>query len=79
MATRPTAEEAARRILSIFKEKGSRPGDVLFTSHFLTAFATGQWRASDFKPGAEYAVAQGWIEVVVRDKFKLTDAGFSEI
>ena len=79
MATLPTPEETAREILKIFVGHFKcRAGDVLRVNNFLAVWHTRGLASEDFKPGMEYAVTQGWIEVQAGgESFKLTDAGFA--
>jgi hypothetical protein len=79
MATLPTPEETAREILAIFVGHfNSRPDHVLRVNNFLAVWHGRGLAAEDFKPGMEYAAAQGWVEVQPSgDSFKLTSAGFS--
>ncbi|SER61312.1 hypothetical protein SAMN04487958_1024 [Vreelandella subterranea] len=80
MATLPTPEETAREILEIFVGHfNSRPGHVLRINNFTAVWHSRGLASEDFKPGMEYAVAQGWVDVQSDgDAFKLTDAGFAE-
>lgn len=79
MATELTPEDAARRILQVFADAGSRAGDAKRGNNFQSAFAAAPWRGSDFAPGREYALAQGWIELGNAGALKLTEAGFREM
>jgi hypothetical protein len=76
----PSPEETAREILKIFVEHfNGRPGRVLRLPNFLAVWHPRGLHHDDFKPGMEYAVSQGWIEVQTSgDSFKLTAAGFHE-
>jgi hypothetical protein len=80
MPTLPTPEDTAREILAIFVGHfHCRAGDVLRTSNFLAVWHPRGLVTEDFKPGMEYAAAQGWVEVLAGgDSFKLTPAGFAE-
>lgn len=78
MATVPSSEEAAQYILDIFVRLGCRAGYVLSTRNFLAAFVKLPWHTSDFAPGISYAAEQGWVEVLNKDSFKLTELGFSK-
>jgi hypothetical protein len=79
MAALPSAEDAARHILSCFAEKSSRPGDALRGNNFLLAFSRDPWRGSDYGAGANYALEQGWVEHGSAGALKLTEVGFSEM
>ena len=79
MATLPTPEESARRILSIFALNtlnNSRPDDVLMAEQANFAFRQAGGSAAEFH---EYAVQNGWLEISNNDTIKLTNAGFAEI
>jgi hypothetical protein len=76
MATIPTPEETALKILDIFKHFNCRPGNVLDRLNFTRKIA-----AADFAPGMEFAAQQGWVEVLSGGSsfsFKLTAAGFAK-
>jgi hypothetical protein len=75
MAIIPTPEKTALAILDIFVNHfGCRPGNVLERRIFNTL------AAEDFAPGMEFAVQQGWTEVLRGgSSFKLTAAGFAKV
>jgi hypothetical protein len=74
MATIPTPEETALKILDIFKHFNCRPGNVLHRLNFFSRI-----EAEDFAPGVEFAAQQGWIEILKKGaSFKLTAAGFAK-
>jgi hypothetical protein len=79
MATVPTAEQSARRLLSIFKTNNIRAGEVLMLGMVNTIFMQDfSYRGKDFEAGEKYAQEQGWLEFengVVR----LTQKGFDEL
>jgi hypothetical protein len=79
MATLPTPEEAARRILSIFALNNSRPDDVLMAEQANFAFRQAGGSAAEFQAGLEYAVQNGWLEIGENNTIKLTNAGFAEM
>ena len=79
MATLPTPEEAARRILSIFALNNSRPDDVLMAEQANFAFRQAGGSTAEFQVGLEYAVQNGWLEISKTNNIKLTNAGFAEI
>jgi hypothetical protein len=79
MAELPTPEKSARYILAIYKEKDIRPGQGLMQQNFNIPFAQPGWRGSDWKPGMDYAIEQGWIERGQNNFYLLTDAGYKEI
>ncbi|MDP1630197.1 MAG: hypothetical protein Q8L66_02110 [Caulobacter sp.] len=78
MAELPTAEDAARRILAVFRKVQARENHVLRLNNFLD-FPTEGFTGSDFEPGIEYAVESGWLEISSSSSFRLTAAGFSEL
>jgi hypothetical protein len=79
MANLPTPEDTAREILAIFAENNSRPGTVLRTNNFNAVWHTRGLASQDFKPGMEYAVSQGWVEVLPGGaSYRLTESGFAE-
>ena len=74
MATNPTPEETALKILDIFKHFNCRPGNVLYRRIFFRRMT-----AEDLKSGMEFAAQQGWIEILRKgSSFKLTAAGFAK-
>jgi hypothetical protein len=74
MATIPTPEETALKILDIFKHFNCRPGNVLYRRIFFRRMT-----AADFAPGMEFAAQQGWIEILRKgSSFKLTAAGYAK-
>jgi membrane protease subunit (stomatin/prohibitin family) len=77
MTTAPWAEESARAILAIFKDKSVRAGGILTTSQVCTKFLTNGGRVLNYLAGVKYAIDHGWIEQLSTD-FKLADAGFAE-
>jgi len=79
MATLPTPEASARRILSIFALNNSRPHDVLMAQPADFAFRQAGGSAAEFQVGLEYAVQNGWLEISETNNIKLTNAGFAEI
>jgi hypothetical protein len=63
MATKPTPEQAAIRILWLMVQKyGLRENGMAHQGQFLAAFPQGAFHSEDFKPGAEYAISKGWVE-----------------
>jgi hypothetical protein len=79
MADLRSPEDAAIFILSIFVHvMHRRPGDVLQQRSFIGPFSRDGWCMSDFKPGMEFAIDQGWVQIVPRVSFLLTKAGFEK-
>jgi len=77
MATIPSPEKNARKILAIFINRNLRSGECLRLNIFDAIWNKKGLRADDFKTGMEYAVAQGWIEVRENHMYCLTEKGFS--
>jgi len=70
MAPNPTPEETALKILDILNRFGWNGLDKRSFNIIP---------AKDFAPGLEFAVQQGWIEVLRGgSSFKLTAAGFAK-
>ncbi|WP_044422788.1 hypothetical protein [Pseudomonas syringae group genomosp. 3] len=80
MASLPSPEQTAREILDIFVGHfKSRPEDVLRVNNFTAVWHPRGLEAADFKPGMDFAAAQGWMEVLRQgEAFKLTALGFAE-
>lgn len=80
MATLPTPEETAREILAIFVHHfNCRAEQSLRINNFNAVWHKRGLSHADFKPGMDYAVTKGWVEVLpAGDTFKLTSAGFAE-
>lgn len=79
MATLPTDEDCARRVLRIYTEHFMlRAGEVLRTNNFMAYSAGHDFRTEDLTRGMAYAHQQGWIESLPNDAYRLTDAGFAE-
>ena len=80
MATKPTAAQAARRILWLMVHKFRlRENGVAHDSNFLVTFPGDGFKAEDFLPGMEFAVSQHWVERMPTGPapgLRLTAAGF---
>ena len=79
MATQPTPEEAARKILEKFEWHGTPPGGILsYSSINGIVDADARWRMQDIENGLEYGQEQGWFR---REEYwvRLTQAGYDEI
>jgi hypothetical protein len=72
-----SSDDSARRILKMFADLKARPGHVLKDGHVFLGFAGSGFDLTDFKPGLEYAVEQGWVEVAEPSGYRLTTEGFS--
>ena len=79
MATLPTPEENARKVLNIYKHFGSRPGGGLLTQNFLAAAVDQGLRTEDLLDGLRYGDDKGWFENDPNGFVLLTEAGFAEI
>ena len=79
MATLPTPEENARRVLNIYKHFGTRPGEGLLTQNFLTVAANQGLSINDLLDGLRYGDEKGWVENGPNGFVLLTEAGFAEI
>jgi hypothetical protein len=79
MATLPTPEESARRVLDIYKHFGTRPGEGLSTQNFLTVAANQGLCTDDLLDGMRYGDENDWFEDGPNGSVLLTEAGFAEI
>lgn len=78
MATRPTPEESARKILWIYVNHFKLDvGGVLAKNNLMVCQEYGL-SVDDQNGGMTYAIQQGWIEPVQNGGYRLTDAGFAE-
>lgn len=73
MSYAPTDEEAGRQILGIFVRHKVQPGGMLRRIHFFDV------RDSDFQRGINRAVANKWIVIHHRDRYRyiLTEDGYA--
>jgi hypothetical protein len=61
--SKPTPEESARKILSIFAEKNIRVGEILMAGQVNRAFLNDRnLRGEDYSEGVQYAQQNGWLE-----------------
>ena len=79
MATLPTPEENARRVLNIYKHFGTRPGEGLSTQNFLAVAVDQGLCNNDLLDGLRYGDEKGWFEDGPNGSVRLTEAGFAEI
>lgn len=78
MATLPSPAETAQEILSIFvTHLNCKPNDVLQFKYFFSVWRTRQFRDDDYKPGIDFAVNKGWIDMLGEGEFRLTASGFA--
>ncbi|HIE4123809.1 MULTISPECIES: hypothetical protein [Stenotrophomonas maltophilia group] len=79
MATVPSPEQSARKILKLFVEHfEARAGKVLRLSNFNSVIYDYDIKASDFNDGLQYALEKEWIEHSQGQSYILTQAGFDE-
>ena len=80
MAALATPEKCAREILAIFVwHFGLLAGEVLRRKNFLTLWPQRGYRPRDFNAGLQYAVENGWLELIPGDNsFRLTRSGFTD-
>jgi hypothetical protein len=82
MATKPTAEEAAMRILWLMMHKFERrENGAVHLGQFGATFAGGRFQAADFEAGATHALSLRWIEDAMRGglpAYRLTRLGFEQ-
>jgi hypothetical protein len=73
MIARPSDEEVGRQILKIFALHKIPIGGILLRTHFFDV------RDGDFQRGINAAVANNWIAIDVRNRYRyqLTPAGYS--
>ena len=65
MATIPTPEDCAHEILSVFVTTfNRRPGEYLPINSFYKEMDKRRLRMDDFRSGLNYAVTQGWLEIL---------------
>ena len=79
MATLPTSEENARKMLEIFKHFGTRSGERIMSRNILAVAVNRNWRMEDIRDGLEWGLTNGWFEEENNDSIKLTDVGFAEM
>ena len=79
MATLPTPEENARKVLKIYEYFGARPGEDLSTQNFLVVAENQGLSTADLLDGLRYGDKQGWFEDGPNGSVRLTEAGFAEI
>ena len=79
MASLPTPEEIARRILGLFRHERIRPGEDLLLRKFFDAAAQNAWPTSRVTAGVEFGLAQGWFYAGPSNALRLTTAGFAEM
>jgi hypothetical protein len=71
------ANEAARRILALYRQLKARPGHLLKEGYFFTHFAIGDLTLVNFRAGCDLAIQQSWIKETDPGVFMLTPIGFT--
>ena len=81
MATLPTPEENARKVLDIFRHSGTRPGEMLPLPSLTSVAEKRGWRSGDIDDGLQYGLKHGWFKEKEQSGFMifLTEVGFKEI
>ena len=79
MATLPTPEENARKVLKIYEHFGTRPDEGLSTQNFLAVAVNQGLSNADLLDGLRYGGEQGWFGDGPNGSVRLTEAGFAEI
>jgi len=79
MCALPSDEDAAVRILELFRQRKARPSHILKHGEAFTTYAKGPVQLTHFKAGCDYAVEQGWIRETEPGSgdYMLTKAGWS--
>lgn len=75
MATLPTAHDAAKHILSVFRAANAGPLDELTSLQVVQPFWRAPWRHANFGQGIELATRHGWIVETLNGGYRVTDAG----
>ncbi len=80
MATRPTPEESARKVLYVFVSFKVRAGEYLPDQSLRSGWEKLGLHFDDLAPGIDYSLQQGWIENKPEHPHSLwlTTLGFSE-
>ena len=79
MATLPTREDNARKVLRIFKHFGTRPGEGIGSNNILAMAAKWHWRIADMQDGLQYGLDNGWFKNGQNGYTLLTETGYAEI
>lgn len=83
MATLPTPEENARKVLDIFRHSGTRPGEILLSPSLISVAVERGWRPGDIDDGLQYGLKHSWFEFEEKEQrpfmIFLTEDGFKEI
>jgi hypothetical protein len=49
----------------------------MFEGRVIRAFWKAPWSETDFAPGLDFAIQQGWIERTPNGQYRLTEAGLA--
>jgi DNA-binding transcriptional regulator PaaX len=80
MATLPTAEEAERAILNVFKRFGTRPGESIKSIALMDLMAgSNPFRVDDLNAALQAMAGKGWIEERRTGFYTLTEAGYAAV
>ena len=80
MATLPTPEENARKVLQIFKYFQTRPGGALGGNSIYTTAANWDcFHDGDLRDGLKYGQDNDWFEDGPNGGILLTESGYAEI
>ncbi len=81
MAELPTADDNLEVVLNIFRDRGTRPGEVLPMGVFQDYLGQNlkTMRAADLNLGLQLGVNRGYFETTVPGFLRLTAAGYEKI
>jgi hypothetical protein len=74
----PPARAGALRILSVLRDQGAGAGHTISITQFAQPFLSAPGGPRHVKPGANYALEKGWLEMVSAVRFRLTKAGYAQ-
>lgn len=75
MASVPTPEESAKRILAIFRRDNVKTGEVMMAGAVNAKFLTESGTAPQYEEGMKFALDKKWIEEAL-PAIRLLKAGF---
>ena len=79
MTTLPADEDYAKSLLSIFGDKGIRPGQSLKATQVNLEFlAKSMGKAADYQSALTYSADRGWLKLEL-GLIRLTKTGFAEM
>ena len=79
MATLPTSEENARKILEIFEHFNTRSGEAVSAGSISGIAEKKKWRIDDINDGLVWGSEKGWFENKGNGSIMLTAEGFAEM